>query len=258
DLKLEQACCGPAAGPAQTGRLTYDDVIMKTIGVLAVVVVAAVGSWFLMPSAMVVPAMVIGALGGFVLGLVNVFKKEPSPALIIAYAAFEGVFLGMISGLFETMFPGIVVQAVLATFITFGVTLALFKSGKVRVTPKFKKVMMIGLISYGLFCLINLCVMWFTDVGGAFGVRRMEISFMGFSIPLGALIGAVAVLLAAMSLIMDFDQICQGVRNGAPRKYAWSAAFGITLTLVWLYVEFLRILAILRGGDCAAGGVARS
>lgn len=243
---LEQAYYGPAAGSMQTGRLTYDDVIIKTIGVLAVVIVAAVGSWFLMPSALVMPALVIGAIGGFVLGLVNVFKKEPSPGLIIAYGALEGVFLGMISGVFETMWPGIVVQAVLATFITFGVTLALFKSGKVRVTPKFKKIMMIGLISYGLFCLVNLGVMWFTDVGGAFGVRSMEISFMGFSIPLGALIGAVAVILAAMSLIMDFDQIAKGVQNGAPRKYAWSAAFGITLTLVWLYVEFLRLLAILR------------
>lgn len=242
---LEQSYYGPPAGPAQTGRLTYDDVIMKTVGVLAVVVVAAVGSWFLMPPSMIVPAMIIGALGGFGLGLVNVFKKEPSPALILAYAAFEGVFLGMISGVFETMWPGIVVQAVLATFITFGVTLALFKSGKVRVTPKFKKVMMIGMISYGLFCLVNLGVMWFTDMGGAFGVRSMEI----FGLPIGVVIGAVAVLLAAMSLIMDFDQITKGVKNGAPRKFAWSAAFGITLTLVWLYVEFLRILAILRGGD---------
>lgn len=246
---VEQSFYGPAAGSAQTGRLTYDDVIVKTAGVLAVVVGVAFASWFLVPQELMLPAMIVGALGGFVLGLVNAFKREPSPALIIGYAALEGVFLGMISGFFETLWPGIVVQAVLATFITFGVTLALFKSGKVRVTPKFRKVMMIGLISYGIFCLVNLGVMLFSDVGGAFGVRSMNIEILGMSIPLGALIGAVAVLLAAMSLVMDFDAIKRGVDAGAPRKFAWAAAFGITVTLIWLYIEFLRILAILRGGD---------
>ncbi|WP_147918177.1 Bax inhibitor-1/YccA family membrane protein [Ruania zhangjianzhongii] len=242
---VEQSFYGPSAGSAQTGRLTYDDVIMKTAGVLAVVVGVAVASWFLVPPALTLPAMIVGALGGFVLGLVNAFKREPSPALILGYAALEGVFLGMISGFFETLWPGIVVQAVLATFVTFGVTLALFKSGKVRVTPKFTKVLMIGLISYGIFCLVNLGVMWFTDMGGAFGMRSMEI----FGLPIGVVIGAVAVLLAAMSLVMDFDAIKRGVEAGAPRKFAWAAAFGITVTLIWLYIEFLRILAILRGGD---------
>lgn len=242
---VEQSFYGPAAGSAQTGRLTYDDVIMKTAGVLAVVVGVAVAAWFVVPPEMMLPAMILGAIGGFVLGLVNAFKREPSPALILGYAALEGVFLGMISGFFETLWPGIVVQAVLATFITFGVTLALFKSGKVRVTPKFTKVLMIGMISYGIFCLVNLGVMWFTDMGGAFGMRSMEI----FGLPIGVVIGAVAVLLAAMSLVMDFDSIKRGVEAGAPRKFAWAAAFGITVTLIWLYIEFLRILAILRGGD---------
>lgn len=242
---VEQSYYGPSAGSAQTGRLTYDDVIMKTAGVLAVVVGVAVASWFLVPQTLMLPAMIVGALGGFVLGLVNAFKREPSPALILGYAALEGVFLGMISGFFETLWPGIVVQAVLATFITFGVTLALFKSGKVRVTPKFTKVLMIGMISYGIFCLVNLGVMWFTDMGGAFGLRSMEI----FGLPIGVVIGLVAVLLAAMSLVMDFDAIKRGVDAGAPRKFAWAAAFGITVTLIWLYIEFLRILAILRGGD---------
>src|SRR5699024_3751341 len=213
------------------------------VGVLAVVVGVAVGSWFIVPDGLKMPAMILGLIGGFVLGLVNAFKREPSPGLILTYAALEGVFLGMISGVFEMLWPGIVVQAVLATFITFGVTLALFKSGKVRVTPKFTRFLMIGMISYGIFCLVNLGIMWFTDFGGAFGMRDMEI--MGF--PIGVVIGLVAVVLAAMSLIMDFDAIQRGVQSGAPRKYAWAAAFGLTVTLIWLYIEFLRILAILRG-----------
>jgi uncharacterized YccA/Bax inhibitor family protein len=182
--------------------------------------------------------MLIGLVGGLVLGLVNAFKREPSPALIVAYAAFQGLFLGGISGVFETMYPGIVVQAVLATFVTFAVTLALFKSGRVRVTPKFTKFLLISMVSYAVFSLVNLGIMWFTDIGGTWGLR---------SGPLGIAIGLFAVGLAAMSLIMDFDMITKGIRNGVPQKYAWSAAFGIAVTLVWLYIEFLRILAILRG-----------
>ncbi|TDE93944.1 Bax inhibitor-1/YccA family protein [Occultella glacieicola] len=239
---IEQSYYGPDAGPAQTGRLTYDDVIVKTAGVLAVVIGVAVAAWFAVPVEMRMPVMFIGLIGGFVLGLVNAFKREPSPALIIAYAAFEGAFLGMISGVFETMWPGIVVQAVLATFVTFAVTLALFKSGKVRVTPKFTRFLLIAGASYLVFSLVNLGLMWFGGMDG-FGLRSVEI--MG--IPLGLVIGLFAVVLAAMNLIWDFDSISKGIQNGAPAKMAWSAAFGITITLVWLYLEFLRILAILRG-----------
>lgn len=234
---IQDAYYGPPATAAQTGRLTYDDVIMKTASVLGVIVLSAAAAWFLVPNALIMPVMWIGLLGGLVLGLVNSFKREPSPALILGYAVFEGAFLGVISKVFEYSYPGIVVQAVLATFITFGVTLALFRSGKVRVTPKFRKILMIGLISYAIFCLVNL-FLGIAGVGEGWGLRTGG---------LGLLIGAVAVVLAAMTLVMDFDQIQRGVQNGVARKYAWSAAFGIALSLVWLYLEFLRILAILRG-----------
>ncbi|MBZ2196611.1 Bax inhibitor-1/YccA family protein [Occultella gossypii] len=241
---VEQSFYGPDAGPAQTGRLTYDDVIMKTAGVLAVVIGVAVLSWFAVPAEMRMPVLFIGLIGGFVLGLVNAFKRSPSPALIIAYAAFEGAFLGMISGVFETMWPGIVIQAVLATFVTFAVTLALFKSGKVRVTPKFTRFLLIAGASYVVFSLVNVGLMVFGGMDG-FGLRSVEV----FGIPLGLIIGLFAVGLAAMNLIWDFDSISKGIQNGAPAKMAWSAAFGITITLVWLYLEFLRILAILRGSN---------
>jgi uncharacterized YccA/Bax inhibitor family protein len=233
---VQDAYYGPSAGSQQTGRLTYDDAIMKTATVLGVIVLTAAAAWFLVPLALTMPVMIVGLVGGLVLGLVNSFKREPSPALILGYAVFEGAFLGLISKFFEMSYPGIVVQAVLATFITFGVTLALFKSGKVRVTPKFTKILMIGLISYAVFGLANLVLMLVTGVSLRSG-------------GLGLVIGAVAVILAAMTLVMDFDQIQRGVNNGVARKYAWSAAFGIALSLVWLYLEFLRILSILRGGD---------
>lgn len=234
---IQDAYNAPSAGPAQTGRLSYNDVIMKTASVLGVIVLAAVAAWFMVPDALLVPVMWVGLLGGFVLGLVNSFKKEPSPALILGYALFEGAFLGLISKVFEYSYPGIVVQAVLATFITFGVTLALFSSGKIRVTPKFRKIVMIALISYAIFCVVNL-VLGLMGVGEGWGLRTGG---------LGLLIGAAAVVLCALTLVMDFDQIARGVANGVPAKFAWSAAFGLALSLVWLYIEFLRIFAILRG-----------
>ncbi|KGM09656.1 Bax inhibitor-1/YccA family protein [Cellulomonas bogoriensis] len=240
---LEDLYSAPSATPRDTGRLTYDDVIMKTAGLFGVLVVVAALTWTLAPG-----LFVVGLIAGFVLGLINYFKLrkgKPSPALITAYAVSQGVFLGGLSAIFEALYPGIVVQAVLATFITFAVCLTLFKSGKVRVTPKFRRIMLVGMISYLAFALVNVGLMLFTDIGG-FGLRS-EVTVLG--IPLGVLVGAVAVLLASMALITDFDMIKKGVDTGAPARIAWSAAFGLMVTLVWLYVEFLRILAILRGNN---------
>src|SRR5690606_8156430 len=183
---------------------------------------------------------------GLVLGLVNAFKREPSPALIAVYAAAEGLFLGGISMVFETIYPGIVLQAVLATGATFVATLLLFSSGAVRVTPKLTRFVLIALVGYALFSLVNLGIMLFGSGDSAFGLRS-SVEVMG--IPLGVIVGVFAVGLAAVCLIMDFDAIKRGVENGVPARFAWSAAFGLIVTLVWLYLEFLRLLAILRGGD---------
>jgi uncharacterized YccA/Bax inhibitor family protein len=242
--QLEHMYNQPSAGPAQTGRMTFDDVIVKTLLCLGVVLVGAAVPAFLVPG-LALPLMVVGALGGFVLGLVNAFKREPSPALILAYAGLEGLFLGGLTMVFEAMWPGIAVQALLGTLIVFGVTLALFKSGKVRATPKAMKFFMIALISYAAFSLVNLGMMVFGATDSMFGMRDFEI----FGIPVGVLIGIVAIGLAAFSLIIDFTSISEGVRQGAPQRYSWTAAFGLTVTLVWLYVEILRLLAILRGDD---------
>ncbi len=242
--QLEHMYNQPSAGPAQTGRMTFDDVIVKTLLCLGVVLVGAAIPAFVVPG-LAVPLMIIGALGGFVLGLVNSFKREPSPALILAYAGLEGLFLGGITMFLESAYPGIATQAVLGTLVVFGVTLALFKSGKVRATPKAMKFFMIALISYAAFSLLNLGLMVFGVNDDPWGLRGMEI----FGIPLGVLIGILAIGLAAFSLIVDFTSISEGVRQGAPQKYSWTAAFGLTVTLVWLYVEILRLLAILRGSD---------
>ncbi|MFF2345271.1 Bax inhibitor-1/YccA family protein [Pseudarthrobacter sp. NPDC058119] len=245
DDQLRQMYSQPSAGPADTGRMTFDDVIMKTAACLAAVVAGAAVT-LVVAQGLASLLMVVGALGGFVLALVNTFKKQPSPALILAYAALEGLFLGGLTRILDGMFPGVGLQAVIGTLSVFAVTLLLFKSGKVRATPKAMRFFMIAVIGYAVFALINMVMMWTGAVQSPFGLRTsVEI----FGIPLGVFIGLLAIGLAAFSLIMDFTSIEAGVRSGAPQRFSWTAAFGLTVTLVWLYVEIIRLLAILRGDD---------
>jgi uncharacterized YccA/Bax inhibitor family protein len=243
--QLQQMYNQPAAGPADTGRMTYDDVIVKTAACLAVVVAGAAVTMFVSLGLASI-LMIVGALGGFVLALVNTFKKQPSPALILAYAGLEGLFLGGLTRILDGMYPGVGLQAVIGTLSVFGVTLLLFKSGKVRATPKAMRFFMIAIIGYAVFSLINMVMMWTGAVDSPFGLRT-EVEILG--IPLGVFIGLLAIGLAAFSLIMDFTSIEAGVRSGAPQRFSWTAAFGLTVTLVWLYVEIIRLLAILRGDD---------
>lgn len=254
--QLEGMYAAPAAGAVETGRMTVEDTVWKTLGLFAVLLVTATVGWVWTmagvtpsnPNPSILPWM-LGALGGFVLSLAVIFgsRKKVRPGLIIAYAAFEGLFVGGISAFFEFIWPGIVVQATLATLSVVGVTLALFASGKIRASKRATKIFLIAMVGYLVFSLINIGLMIFNVpiAGGAFGLLSQ--TFMG--IPLGLIIGVLVVIMAAYSLVLDFDNVQQGVRNGAPRQYAWVGAFGIMVTVVWLYVEILRILAILRGNN---------
>ncbi|MGF3055932.1 Bax inhibitor-1/YccA family protein [Microbacterium sp. YY-01] len=256
NAQLEGMYTAPPAGAIETDRMTVEDTVWKTVALFGVLLVTAVVGWVWTLGGVQVPTFapavsmmpwIIGALGGFVLAMVITFtsRKKVRPALIVTYAAFEGLFVGGISAFFEVMWPGIVMQATLATLAVVGVTLALFASGKVRASAKMTKVFMIAMIGYLVFSLLNLVLMW-TNVlpeGQAFGMFSAKI--MG--IPLGLIIGVLVVFMAAYSLVIDFDHIQQGVRNGAPRKYGWLGGFGIMVTVVWLYVEILRIIAIARG-----------
>jgi uncharacterized YccA/Bax inhibitor family protein len=237
--QLQQMYNQPAAGPADTGRMTFDDVIVKTAACLGVLLVGAAVTMFV-SMGLASLLMIVGALGGFVLALVNTFKKQPSPALILAYAGLEGLFLGGLTRVLDTMYPGVGLQAVLGTLSVFTVTLLLFKSGKVRATPKAMKFFMIALLGYALFSVVNLVMMVTGLTTEPFGLRSGII---------GVVIGVLAIGLAAFSLVMDFTSIEAGVRSGAPQRFSWTAAFGLTVTLVWLYVEIIRLLAILRGDE---------
>jgi uncharacterized YccA/Bax inhibitor family protein len=232
---LQAAWDAGTATAYHTGRMTYDDVIVRTGGLLGLVVLGGVIGWW--QSALVVPAVVIA----LVLGLVNAFKREPSPVLMIAYAAIEGVALGGISRAFNVMAHGAVLQAVVATIATFIAILLLFSSGKVRATPKMTRFVFAAMLGYFFFSLVNMVLVW-TGVLPDFGLRSVSV----LGIPLGLLVSVLAVLLAAYALLADFEAIKQGVNKGIDRRYAWTAAYGLTVTLIWLYIEFLRILSYFR------------
>jgi uncharacterized YccA/Bax inhibitor family protein len=235
--ELVQMYNRPAASPTQTDRMTVEDTVAKTGISFGILLVGAVVGW--MVPALAVPAAIVG----FVLALVNIFKKEPSPALILSYAAAQGLFVGGISSIFEQVWPGVVSQATIATLAVVGVTLALFASGKVRASKKATKIFLIAMVGYAVYSLVNVGLMMFGVTQGSFGLNS-EVEIMG--IPLGLILGVFVVLMAAYSLVLDFDSIQQGVRNRAPRKYGWTGAFGIMVTVIWLYTELLRMFAIAR------------
>ena len=254
---LDASLAGPPSTPAEGDRYIvaedatggwadHDGEIAHFIDGAWEFAAAAVG-WFF-------PVLALpGAIAGLVLGLVNSFKRTPSPALILLYGAAQGLFSGGISAIFEQLWNGVVIQAVIATLAVFAVTLVLFASGKVRASARATKVFLVALIGYALFGLVNLVVMLFggfgqAATGGPFGIYSMHIPWL-FNLPLGVVIGVVAVLLAAYSLVLDFDFIQNGVKNRAPRVMGWYGAFGLAVTLIWLYVEFLRLFAIIAGGS---------
>ncbi|WP_158865540.1 Bax inhibitor-1/YccA family protein [Leifsonia sp. AG29] len=234
---LEQMYQAPSATAVETDRMTVEDTIAKTAFCFVLLLIGAGIGWF-------VPALAIpAALIGFVLALVNIFKKKPSPALVLSYAGVEGIFVGAISMVFEAQWPGVVVQAVIATFAVVGVTLALFASGKIRASAKATKVFLIAITGYVVYSLINVGLMLFGVTNNPFGLSgSVEI----FGIKLGVILGILVVLMGAYSLVLDFDFIQRGVQNRAPRAFGWSGAFGIMVTVIWLYLEILRLLAISR------------
>ncbi|WP_350281381.1 Bax inhibitor-1/YccA family protein [Kribbella sp. HUAS MG21] len=226
--------------PAASRPMTLDDVIVKTAITLGVVVATAALAWWRIPDTLVTPAFLAGALVGFALAMVLSFSRKVNPVLVMLYAAAEGVFLGIGSKFIANWVgdPGIIVQAILATMVTAGLTLATYKYFAIKVTPKFTKMVVIGTMGFAGVLLINLLL-------SLFGVNT---GISGFG-PMGLLFAALGAGLAVFNLILDFDMVEQGVKHGAPQNEAWRAAFGLTVTLVWLYWNILRILAILRGSD---------
>jgi len=228
--------------------LTIDDVVTKTGITLAVLSAVAAVSYFLVASneAWAGPFTFIGAFGGLGLVLLATFgRKQDSPAIVLSYAALEGLFLGAISFLLahfavSTTNAGVLIgQAILGTLGVFVGMLVVYKTGAIRVTPKFSRMIVAGLFGVLALMLGNLVLAMFgVDHGQGLGLRSGG--------PLAIMFSLVCIALAAFSFLIDFDAADQMIRAGAPEKAAWGIALGLTVTLVWLYIEILRLLSYLQ------------
>jgi uncharacterized YccA/Bax inhibitor family protein len=231
---------------AQDGVMTVNGTINKTGLMFLIVIFAAAFTWrkffgaidpanpMVMPDGIMLWTMV-GAIGGLITALITTFSPRRAAMTAPIYAVFEGLFLGAISAMFEARFPGLVMRAVSLTFGVFFIMLLLYRSGTVRVTDKFRTIIIAATGGIALVYLISFVV-------GMFGVN---VSFLHDSSPLSIGISLFVVAIAALNLILDFDMITQGANARAPKYMEWFGAFGLMVTLIWLYLEMLRLLSKL-------------
>ncbi|HEX6404109.1 MAG TPA: Bax inhibitor-1/YccA family protein [Pseudonocardiaceae bacterium] len=233
---FNSAPAGYGGALSTTRPMTVDDVVTKTSITLAVLIATGAATYLSGLWGLTLPA----ALVGFVLAMVVIFKKVISPPLILAYAAVEGVFLGGISGAIgsyvaqRTGSNSIVLEAITGTVLVFAGMLVVYKTGAVKVTPRFTKWLTGALVGVVGLMIVNLIAGFFTH-GVGLGLRSGGTLAIVFSL--------VCIGIAAFSFLIDFDAADEAIRAGAPEKTAWYIAFGLTVTLVWLYLEILRLLS---------------
>jgi uncharacterized YccA/Bax inhibitor family protein len=234
----------------QTGvsrPLTIDDVVTKTGITLAVLTAVSVVSYFLVAQnlALAAPFAIVGGLGGLVLVLIATFgRKQDNPAIVLSYAALEGLFLGALSFLLANLYVSgasagaLIGQAVLGTIGVFAGMLVVYKTGAIRVTPKFTRFIVAAMFGVLALMLGNLVLAMF-GVGGGEGLGLRSGG------PIAIIFSLVCIGIAAFSFLIDFDAADQMIRAGVPEKAAWGIALGLTVTLVWLYIEILNLLSML-------------
>ncbi len=232
---LQEMYVQPSLGaPTRERFLTIDDVVAKTVTVLGVGVVTAILTMYFSSTwVLALPALVVG----LVLAMVIIFKQSSNPALILSYAAAEGVLLGAITGIFESIpkYQGIGLQALIGTIGVFAGMLVVYRTGAIRVTPKFTRMIVGAMIGILVLVVGNLLL-------GMFGVD----THLRDGGTLSIVFSLVIIAVAALSFLLDFDQIDKAIKAGAPASSAWYYAFGLMVTLVWLYLEILRLLGYLR------------
>lgn len=219
--------------------MTVQGTVNKTGLLLLCVVITAAWTWSLSRSeapGAAIPWMVGGIFGGFVVALVTVFKKEWSPVTAPVYALLEGLALGGISAMIERVYPGIAIQAVSLTFGTLFVMLLAYKSGVIRATEKFKLGVFAATGGIALLYLVDIILHFF----------NRPVSFIHEGTPIGIAFSVFVVIIAALNLVLDFDLIETGANQGAAKYMEWYGAFGLMVTLIWLYLEILRLLGKMR------------
>jgi len=226
--------------PSTTDRMTIDDVVVRTIGLLVVVGIAGAAAWIALPRTGLSSMALFGAAGiGLILGLIISFRGITNPVPIVAYAAIQGVLVGLISRIYEDVYSGIVLQAVTATFGVFFGMAVLYKFRVIRATPTFTKWVIGALFGVVALMLVNFLLAVFNvNDGTGLGLRSGGPLAIGFSL--------LCIGIAALTFILDFKAIEDGVNAGVERRFAWYASFGILVGLIWLYLEILRLIGFLR------------
>ena len=229
----------PAAAPA-VQPMTVDDVVVKTVILLGITGVSAVAAWNLIPDSLLGISWIGAAVVGLVLGFIISFSRMANPALVVAYAVVEGAFVGLVSKAYQNImgYDGIVLQAVVATFGVFFLMAFLYRAKVIRATPKFQRGMIAVMAGLFAVMLINFVLSLF---GFSTGLRDNG--------ALGIIFSLVCIVVASLSFILSFNEVEEGVRMGLPQRYSWTAAFGILVSLIWLYLEILRLLSFLQGDD---------
>ncbi len=224
--------------------MTLNGTVNKTAFLLVLTLAGALYTWNLFfasnGAANLMPYILVGALGGFVVALITMFKKTWAPVTAPLYAGLEGLFIGAVSAMFELKFPGIVMQAVGLTFGTLAALLMAYRSGLIKATENFKLGVVAATGGIFILYLVNMAMQ-------LFGFQGM--GFIHDSGWMGIAFSVVVVIVAALNLVMDFDFIENGVEQGAPKYMEWYAAFGLLVTLIWLYLEILRLLSKLQSRD---------
>ncbi len=230
----------PYAAPPQSDRMTMDDVITRTGLTLGIVLLAGAAAWLLVPGVLAMPVSIASALAALVCAFMVVGRRGVRPGAVVAYAILEGLFIGIFSKLMETLFPGIVVQAVIATFVVAGLTLLAYRHFDLR--RRVNKIRRGVFIATGAMAIVFLGNLVLALFGVDTGLRSVGPDAGGLAV----IVTLIAAVLATLNLLVDFGAVEEGIRNGAPAEQSWVAAFGLTVSMVWLYTELLRILSFFR------------
>ena len=236
----------PAADAVDRGTMTFDDVVVKSIMCFGLLLVGATAGWMTGIVAMGVALVLFFASCAVTLGLAIFIRlsKKIRPGAIVTYSLIEGFSLGVISYTFEAYFPGIVISAVLATLVVIGTTLAAFMLGFVRNSSTLTRVAGIGSIAFFFYYLVTFALS-VTGLVDMTAVNNAKI----FGIPLGIIIGVLAVFIGVLCLVRDFDAVKVGVANNVPEKYSWLCTFAIMTDVIWIYLEILKILSYFMRRD---------
>jgi len=228
--------------PSDSRAMTINGTVNKIGLMLLLVIAAATYTWNMVTGANPGNAgtlAIVGAIGGFIMAIITVFSPKSSPFTAPIYAILEGLFLGAISAIINSAYPGVAFQAVLLTIGTLFTMLFLYRSGRIRATPRFRRGVMMATGAVFFAYLFS----WI------FNLLGMPMGFIHSAGPMGILINLVIIVIAALNLILDFDFIEKGAQMAAPKYMEWYGAFGLMVTLIWLYIEFLRLLARFAGRD---------